>query len=244
MNKAQLIESIDNLFRSICFAHKEYHIFRVGSSLFHESIPIQDIDYFLIDENSNKDYGSQIRKLKSEFSGIGFLNAAIDTLDLDLNLEISKFETLVNAQSRYRLEHVFGFGPIPMPKGENIVVLHLAGPMNQLSTNTFFLHFPLFHLLWSKYHVQLGTKPLHSIVERPSCTDEDISQGFKEIYARAKAVDSEIIHRQCLKRLKLVELAMNNHPSPYIESFQQTSNLKYDEVLVEIQKYSNYFVEY
>lgn len=238
MISRQIINYLDKQFREICNLNNQYSIFRIGSSLFKEIPFIHDIDYLLINEDSTFDFKPKILKLKREFSGKDFLKAAIITYDSFLDEKLLDIENLAKNLFGVNIKHAFGFGPIQMPQGENIIILHLAGPMNTRCTNMFFKQFPLFHLLWSKFNFPLGKIAFNDIIENPGFTQKDILEEYTRIYTRAINIDELYIKRQCLKRLKLVELALMNHPNPYIESFNQTTNKNYEEILFELEKFN------
>lgn len=239
MEKGHLITYVDGALKDLCSHNPQYHIFRIGSSLFHNQIPIHDIDYLLINESSTFDFTDQIVRLKKEFSGENFLKAAISTYDEFLDKEFNKLEMSLHELFQQRAIHAFGFGPIPMPQDENILILHLAGPMNVKSINVFFEQFPLFYPPWSKFHLQLGTKDFNTLINDPGFNSDDIREEQQRIYKRAKTIDSLKIKRQCLKRLKLVELSLENHHNPYVESYNQTSNKTYEEIIAELEKYNS-----
>ncbi len=238
MEIQNIINHFDLVIKQFCNENRQYNIFRIGSSLFADSIPIPDIDYLLINDSSIIDYSDQIIKLKKEFSGKGFLKATISTFDECLNIIFIEAETSAKIQLGVDVKHAFGFGPISKSLGENSFVLHLAGPMNAISTNTFFKQFPIFYLVFSKFNLKLGTKEFTSIIEDPGFTKDDVQEDISRIYKRAKNINSILIKKQCLKRIKLVELITNNHPNPYVESFNYISGKSNNEIIEEIEKYA------
>jgi hypothetical protein len=134
--------------------------------------------------------------------------------------------------------HFFGFGPIPMPDNNNVLVLHLAGPMNVENTNFLFKQFPLFYLIWFQYHVKLGTKDFNKIIVNPHYTTDDITEEFTRIYTRAKTIESLKVKKQCLKRLMLINFVLQNHNDPFVASFQKTIEMDRFEVVRELEKYA------
>lgn len=237
MSKASIINYLDSYLKDFCRQYPEYQIFRIGSSLFESEIAIHDIDYFLVNENSSENYKERIHNLKANFSGKDFLKSAVYTDDSLIDGLLKEVEANIAVDYGCIVQHVFGFGPIVMPVDKEILILHLAGPMNADSCNSFFSQFPLFHFLWSRYNLQLGKKAFDEVITPPEIRREDIKEEYVRIFTRASTIDNPYIKRQCLKRLLLVELALENHPSPFVESVQIVMNKTDEQILTALEKF-------
>lgn len=237
MNIINIIKYIDEHLNDFCQRNPSYQIYRIGSSLFASQITIHDIDFCLINENSNINFTDKIMNLKKNFSEKNFLDAAINTHDELLDNEFNQIGDYILLNFNQRIQHFFGFGPIKMPLDEDILIIHLAGPMNTACSNIFFEQFPLFNLIFSKYNLKLGNKNFSDIIHDPKFSESDIREEFTRIYSRSRAIDSPKIKRQCLKRLVLVDLAIKNHPNPYLESVNWTKNMTMEEVLIALETY-------
>lgn len=238
METVALINYLDEFYREFCMVHPQYNVYRIGSSLFADSLRIHDIDYMLINDALETDFTGNILNLKRQFSTPEFRKARIDTFDELLDTALTKTETLLLSSHQQKVQHAFGFGPISMPDDKSIMMLHLAGPLNPKGINTFFKEFPLFYLSWSRFHIKLGPKDFTSIVDKHGISEKDISEEFARIYSRAKTIEEPYIKRQALKRLKLVELLLKDYPSPYHESVKFISPLTDEEVKAGIENYS------
>lgn len=238
METTALIGYLDEFYKEFCLAHSQYGVFRIGSSLFADSLRIHDIDYLLINDSLETDFTADILNLKKQFSTPEFRKARIDTFDELLNTALIETESLLLGSHQQKVQHAFGFGPILMPEDKSIMMLHLAGPLNLEGMNTFFREFPVFYLAWSRYYVKLGTRDFSSIADKPVITQTDISEEFDRIYSRAKNIEEPYIKRQALKRLKLVELLLKDHPSPYHASVEFITSLTDEEVKQGVENYS------
>jgi hypothetical protein len=236
MIPSKLIEYLDNELSTFCTSKPQYNIYRVGSSLFQSQIVIHDIDYLIIDENLNINYKAEIIRLKKKFSSKDFLSAAIDTFDPIIDQIFKEIEMRCRNFFSKRVVHEFGFGPIPM-LDNNSITLHLSGPMNVKSFNLLFSYFPLHHLGFSRFHVRLGAKEFNEIIDPPEYGDAEIKEGMKWLISRATKTDCIHLKRQCLKRLKLIELLISNHHSPYVQSIKLTKPMSNVDVLKELEDY-------
>ncbi len=67
--------------------------------------------------------------------------------------------------------------------------------------------------------------------------DQDIQEEYTRIFTRASAIAAPYIKRQCFKRLLLVELALADHPSPFVESVKMVTNKTDEQILIELERF-------
>ncbi len=231
---SRIIEFIDTEINLFCSQNSNYNIYRVGSSLFHDQLNINDIDLVVIDTNSIINYSKQIENFKKKFSDRNFLKSTIDTFDKQLDVFFISLEYSIFFKYGIKLIHRFGFGPIAE---DDCLSLHIAGPMNVESTNLFYQEYPIFHLVFDHYNKRLGTKEFSELITKQNYNDFEIEKAIRGILFRSNNTMSINIKRQCLNRINLITLIYQKHPSPYIEAFNIVSSLQDIEVVKELMKY-------
>lgn len=231
----EILQLLDCNIKAFCKTHKNYNFYRVGSSLFHEDIPCNDIDYIVVDSDSTINYTQQINFFKDHFSKETFSQCTIPTFDNKLESLFSNYKIQIRNSFDRDVTPIFGFGPIP--NLENSITIHLAGPMNVESMNYFFKNYPVFYLVFSNYNLKLGIDDFNILLKRPECKKEEIGKAINEILKRATNTDSLYFRKQCLKRIKLIESIYAKHSSPYLVSHNFVESLPNELISKELNRY-------
>ena len=78
---ASIITIIDSRIHNFCKVHSRYKIFRFGSSLYSDRLPIADLDFILVDILSEVDFSNEINKLKDELLSRDFMESGFHIND-------------------------------------------------------------------------------------------------------------------------------------------------------------------